>query len=422
MSTPKPGQIRCPTCHGSTPPAAFCTNCGAPIPASARMRPRGLDRDELEERLRTRRPGDAPYRRGAPIDEPQYASPQPFQPEPEDELARPVVSGTPTPRNVDNLPPNYEAPPWEPASEEPRYEETGYDAAANDEPPYDERAYQPPRYDEPEPTRPQEALRPQEPARYDEPPAYAEPPAYNEPAAYAERPAYSETPRREPQPRHEPPPATLDDDEYLDEYDYPYDYPAYDEPRRSGNGPLMFIGFGALGLAALLAGVLLSGLFGPGKGTAQQSPSATPTATVAAEATPTPAASEPGGSQAPGASDGPPVAFEDGFTADVQPCAEEPDSPNGCDSSGAQVASGDPLWVWVGFTKGTSDDVLGITLVNAESGESVADASYQLAKLQADGTFNGWLKFSFTGLAPGSYTIRINRNGTPAAEAPFTVS
>ncbi|HET8587615.1 MAG TPA: hypothetical protein VFM74_07045, partial [Candidatus Limnocylindria bacterium] len=105
----------------------------------------------------------------------------------------------------------------------------------------------------------------------------------------------------------------------------------------------------------------------------------------------------------------------------VQPCAEEPTGPDGCGSSGAQVAAGDALWVWIGFKKGTSDDVLGISLVNTESGESVADASYELAKLQADGTFNGWLRFSFSGMSAGSYQIRVSRNETPAAEASFEV-
>ncbi|HEX2141811.1 MAG TPA: hypothetical protein VHK28_05970, partial [Candidatus Limnocylindria bacterium] len=66
--TPKPGQIRCPTCHRSTPPAAYCTQCGSPIPASARVRPRGMDRDELEERIRGRRPGEG-FRRGSAPDE-----------------------------------------------------------------------------------------------------------------------------------------------------------------------------------------------------------------------------------------------------------------------------------------------------------------------------------------------------------------
>jgi hypothetical protein len=377
------------------------------------MRPRGLDRDELEERLRMRRPGDAPYRRGASPEEPQYGSPQLFQPEPEDELAKPSAPGMPPPRNIDNLPPDYDEPAWERAADETRYEQPPY----VEQPPYEGQ----PRYDE-QPRYEEPSAR--QDAGYGSPfgtlpPPVATPPAPAHQSSFAGDPQVDEADRA---PAHEPPAPELEDDEYLDEYDYPYDSPAYDEPRRSGSGPLMFIGFGALGLAALLAGVLLSGLFGPGKGIAQQTPSPTPTATVTAEATPTPGASAPAESQSPGASDGPPVAFDDGFTADVQPCAEEPTESDGCDSSGAQVAAGDKLWVWIGFTRGTNDDVIGITLVDS-GGQSVADASFDLSSLGAEqDRFNGWLKFSFDGLSSGDYKIRVSRNGTPAAETAFTVS
>ena len=82
MATPKPGEIRCPTCHRSTPPAAFCTQCGSAIPTDARIRPRGMDRDELQERIRARRSGGEPYRRGGPLEE--EAAFERFEPEPED--------------------------------------------------------------------------------------------------------------------------------------------------------------------------------------------------------------------------------------------------------------------------------------------------------------------------------------------------
>jgi hypothetical protein len=414
MSTPKPGQIRCPTCHGSTPPASFCTQCGAPIPTNARTRPRGFDRDELEERLRARRPEDVPYRRGAVSGEaPDGGHPhpfQPFEPEPEDAFARHESADEP-PRHIDNLPPQYDA--------------SAYDAPRHDEPAYEPPRYEPPRHDQPgdEPRWPDRDLRHDEPRTSEPPPVAPLPPTaapgvgdqprYEEPR-YAEQ-RYAQAPAEEPSP-------LPDDDEYLDDYDYPYDDPGYDEPRRSGGGPLMLVGFAALGLAALFAGVLLSGLFGPGAGVAADSPTPSATASVAAEATPTAGAASPAASDGATSSDGPPVAFDDGFTAEAQPCADEPDSKDGCESSGAQIAAGDKLWVWIGFTKGTNDDVLGITLVDTASGEAVADASYELAKLQAQADrFNGWLKFPFSGLVDGSYQIRVSRNGAPAAEAPFTV-
>ncbi len=111
MPTPKPGQIRCPTCSRSTPPAAYCTQCGSPIPVSVRARPRGLDREELEERVRGRRPEEAPFRRGTEPDPSDVY--QPFTPEPEDALAvRETEGSEPEPPRVDNAPPDlYESPP-----------------------------------------------------------------------------------------------------------------------------------------------------------------------------------------------------------------------------------------------------------------------------------------------------------------------
>ena len=115
MSIPLPGQIRCPTCHRSTPPAAFCTQCGTAIPASARARPRGMDREELQDRIRTHRPGDAAFRRGSPVGEgPEqgYSPYQPFRPEPEDELviagADPAEAGA---AHRDNTPPGFDDQP-----------------------------------------------------------------------------------------------------------------------------------------------------------------------------------------------------------------------------------------------------------------------------------------------------------------------
>src|SRR5690606_25363137 len=46
--------------------------------------PRGMDRDELQERIRARRSGGEPYRRGGTADE-EGGAYQRFEPEPEDE-------------------------------------------------------------------------------------------------------------------------------------------------------------------------------------------------------------------------------------------------------------------------------------------------------------------------------------------------
>ena len=180
-------------------------------------------------------------------------------------------------------------------------------------------------------------------------------------------------------------------------------------------------GFVLLGVLAIGVGAFISGVFSGGL--AGASPSPTPLVSVAPsvtlQATPEPStnASLPT-STSPGNGSQPP--FADGFTARTQPCAEEPASQDGCSSSGA-VVSGGSVWAWIGFRKGTAADVLGVTIVDA-SGASVGDGSLTLATLHCGNSCNGWGRFRFNGLGPGSYTIRLDRNGVLVAEAPFTVS
>jgi hypothetical protein len=118
MPTPKPGQIRCPTCHRPTPPAAFCTQCGAAIPSSAQPRPRGMNREELEERIRTRRPAEGALRRGTPLEEDgrsaRSAGYLPFEPEPTDSMAAREDEPDGLAPNVDNTPPEFDRqePAW----------------------------------------------------------------------------------------------------------------------------------------------------------------------------------------------------------------------------------------------------------------------------------------------------------------------
>ncbi|HEX5397230.1 MAG TPA: hypothetical protein VFX74_09130 [Candidatus Limnocylindria bacterium] len=380
MSTPKPGQIRCPTCHESTPPAAFCTRCGQPIPPSALARPRGLDRDELEERLHGRRPGDSPYRRGADAGGAAAASAfDRFEPEPADAMAvrRPATSGDPV-RRIDNL------------------------SASPDD------ALAVPGPDQPAPRWPREAPRRADPNPWGEP---APRPA-NEPEA---PPQYA--PEPEEAPSHIPPEA---DDAYYDygsDYDYDAGTPYYADERGSG-GPWLIAGIISLGLVALLGGVLVSGLFSGGPGVARETATptvqATPTTTPSAEVSPTPAPSSE-------ASQGPPGTFADGFTASVQPCATSDMTSDGCVEDGSTL-SGDTVWVWAGFTKGTGEDVVGVTLVDSASGDEIQDASLELSRVNCTNICNGYLKFSFGGVTAGEYTLRVSRNGTFAAEAPFTVS
>jgi hypothetical protein len=405
MSTPKPGQIRCPTCHESTPPGAFCTRCGQPIPASARTRPRGLDRDELEGRLRGRRPTDSPYRRGSFVGDPDAGFDQ-FEPQPEDALAvrREPTAERPAPRqdHFDDAAPRAETPFG-----------TSPAAAAG-------AASAPVEPAEAAPARrwPREAPHRTEEPRDTEPRPYGE--SLNQPAPSYEPPARHDD--RDAAPASVPPPAypppEPDEEPYYDYgTDYDYEQPYYTEERRGG-GPWLIVGIIGLGLVALLGGVLLSGLFGGGPGVARDTPSPTAASTPSSTTGPDQTASPVPTTEA---SAGPPGTFADGFTATVQPCGSADMNPDGCVQDGRTV-SGDTVWVWAGFKKGTGSDVVGVTLVDPATDEEIQDASLELSDINCAKICNGYINFKFSGLSAGDYVLRVTRNGTFAAEAPFTVT
>jgi hypothetical protein len=374
MATPKPGEIRCPTCHRSTPPAAFCTQCGSAIPPDARIRPRGMDRDELQERIRARRTGGDPYRRGGAVDD-EGAAYERFEPDPEDSRAR--RARTPSDRRRDYL-------------QEP---ETPAVAA----PPPDVTR------DRDEWARPAAAPTP----------AAAPPPT----AAYAPPP--SDVPvGGEPEPEYVD---NFDDAAYEDgDYEYTYDDWEDTRERRSGGGALAIVGFLALGVVALLGGALLAGVFsgGPGTGEVIETPSASPSVSASVEPSatvgPTGSAAASG---APGAS-GQPVVFPDGFTAEAQPCIPGSVSTDGCDSNAA-VNSGQ-VEVWVGFTNGNGNDVIGVRLIFPDG--SVEDGSIELADIGCQTNCPGYTYFPFGGLPPGTYEVEITRNGELAGTTSFEVT
>jgi hypothetical protein len=406
MSTPLPGQIRCPTCHRSTPPAAFCTQCGAAIPASARARPRGLDREELQDRIRVHRPGDAAFRRGTPLGEgpEQPPSPyQPFRPEPEDELVLPAAEVGEVAAHVDNTPPGFDErapePPPTPPVAPPR-------APVFRQPP----AATPP----PTPRRIVPAAVPvTPPSPVPEPvvaPAAAQ--AAPPPAPRAEQVAEPEQPFEPSQP-YDP----------AEPYDYRYRPPDDEWGRRgSGMSPLAIGGFVLLGVLAIGVGAFIAGIFGGG--VAVESPTSSPIVSVAPSEALEPSAAPSSGASlpvpTPGPSSGSVVTFPDGFTARTEPCAEEPSTDKGCNSSGSTV-SGGSVWVWVGFRKGNNSDVLSVSILDA-AGTSVGDGSLALGSLGCGDSCNGWGRFRFNGLAVGNYTIEVRRNGELAAEASFTVT
>ncbi|MEP7040566.1 MAG: hypothetical protein ABI864_03230 [Chloroflexota bacterium] len=393
MSTPLPGQIRCPTCHRSTPPGVFCTQCGTAIPASARARPRGLDREELQDRIRIHRPGDAAFRRGSTVGEPYAAGQsayQPFRPEPEDELLLPGAEAAQGAPHVDYTPPEF-----------------------------DERPVAPPPIAEPPPLPP--VAVPPPPRVFRE--RIAAPPPAPPPVVVRAAP---------PPPPVIPPPPPVDQyDEPEQPYDpaEPYDYrypPANDDWGRRGSGPgmspLAIGGFVLLGILAIGVGAVMAGLFSGG--VAVGSPSPTPQISVAPSTTPELSATASTQPSLPAVTPLPtgatPVPLPDGFSARTEPCAEEPTSQDGCNSSGATVSNGS-VWVWIGFRKGNDADVLSVTVVNS-GGTSVGDGSLALGSIGCGNSCNGWARFRFSGLAVGNYTIKVERNDTPVAEATFTVT
>ncbi|MEX2135900.1 MAG: hypothetical protein WEB29_02910 [Chloroflexota bacterium] len=406
MSTPLPGQIRCPTCHRSTPPAAFCTQCGTAIPASARARPRGLDREELQDRIRVHRPGDAPFRRGSPVGEVYGAAPspyQPYRPEPEDELVLPGAEAAEGAPHADNTPPGF-----------------------------DDRPVVPPPVVPPPVVAPAAATTPPPARVFKQPAVPASPPVA--PAVQAATAAAAAAAAPPPPPAPEPslPPAAPVDQFDAPEQPYdpaePYDYqyrPLDDDWGRRGSGmsPLAIGGFVLLGVLAIAVGAFMSGLFSGG--VARESPSGTPLTSAAPSGSLGPSLGPSTAPSVPGAtpiasSDGGPVVFPDGFTARTEPCAEEPSSQDGCNSSGATI-SGGSVWVWIGFREGNDADVLHASILDA-SGRSVGDGSLSLGSIDCGNSCNGWARFRFSGLSVGNYTIKVERNDALAAEATFRVT
>lgn len=391
MATPKPGEIRCPTCHRSTPPATFCTQCGSSIPADARIRPRGLDRDELQERIRARRSGGDPYRRGGALGD-DLGGYERFEPEPTDRAAlRSRPEDAPRPDLLSDTPPPPSRAPAAAAASQALHAVPREPASRPDL-----------TRDRDDWTRP-----------VDEPVAAASAPHLAPVDDYA-RPAA--------------------DDVYADGY-AEYDDPAYEgdyeeweqeprERRSAGAGALLILGFLALGVLALLGGAVLAGVFGgdpPVGGVPSPSASVSTepvaTSTVAESAAPTESAAPPP-SGAPAASGGP-IVFPDGFTAEVQPCLPGSPDLDGCDSNGA--TNGGTVEIWVGFENGNQNDVISAQVV-PEGGTPEGTGTMDLARLGCQGSCNGWTYFPFGGLSPGTYQVLVTRNGEPAGETSFVVS
>jgi hypothetical protein len=374
MATPKPGEIRCPTCHRSTPPASFCTQCGSAIPSDARARPRGMDRDELQDRIRARRSGGDPYRRGGTVDD--QSGYEAYEPDPIDSQARRPDAG--------------------PQTRQDYLDESASAAAAG-------FAAGDVTVDRDDWARPASAPTP---AAAPPPGDVWAPPPSDVPVADDSQPGHVDN---------------FDDAAYEQE-PYAYAYDDWQEPRerRAGLGAVAILGFLALGVLALLGGAVLAGIFSAGSGIGAVDPTPSPTAVATAAPTPSPSAEAgdtPAASGSPAAS-GEPVTFPDGFTAAAQPCLPGSADADGCNENGATNSGA--VDVWVGFENGNSNDVVGATLVAPDG--STVDGSIDLADIGCTSSCNGYTRFPFSGLSPGTYEVRITRNGELAATTTFEVS
>jgi hypothetical protein len=341
-----------------------------------------MDRDELQDRIRQRRSSGDPYRRGGVVDE-GPAGYQRFEPEPEDSQAR--RSLRPGEQRRDAFDEGAAATGATAAAA----------AAASPEPP--------------EITR--------EADDWTERPSLVPPLPPSEPVEPA-------------------PSAFTDEPAYVDNYDdaaddgtaYPYDYDDWDDGRErqsSGAGAFAILGFLALGVLALLAGAVLAGVFNSDPRVGGVDPTLTPVPSIqdsavpseSASVAPTTDASAPASSSPPAS--GEPVVFPDGFTAEAQPCIPGSASTNGCGSN-ARSNSGS-VWIWVGFAKGTSDDVIGAEIIGPD-GDTVGTGSIDLASIRCGRSCNGWTYFQFGNLDAGTYEVRVTRNGDLAAETSFEVT
>ena len=384
MATPKPGEIRCPTCHRSTPPAAFCTQCGSAIPSDARIRPRGLDRDELQERIRARRSGGEPYRRGIGGDGGGYER---FEPEPEDRAALRRGEDAPRPDLLGDPPPRMPAAIGAAGL-------AAREVAARPDLTRDRDDWAPRPAPEPE----------EEPARAA---PYLAPVDDYQPDRGVEYVEYA------------------DDDSYAADYEHWEDEPA--ERRSAGAGALAILGFLALGVLALLGGAVLAGVFSGDPQTAgidatpSPSISSSPVATESAPIeTAEPAASEDAAPSDEPRQSGDPIVFPDGFTAEVQPCLPGSADVDGCSSNGS--SNGGTVDIWVGFTDGTENDVISAEVIRPD-GTSAGTGTIDLARIGCSPTCpGGWTYFPFSGLPDGTYQVEVTRNGEPAGETSFVVS
>jgi len=333
-----------------------------------------MDRDELQDRIRARRSGGDPYRRGSDAEEGTGIYER-FEPDPTDSMRR-TTKG----------------------AEEPRRDL------------FDEEAAPPPTVHPPDRA---DLTREHDDWAAVPPPA----PSWTPPVAASD----AHAPESIDELGDDAPSYVATDAQPDEGYYYGDQYQEWDEPReRSGAGTWAIVGFLGLGVLALLAGAVLANIWGGGVGQGDATP--TPVPSVAASAEPSFAPSvapslapEPSGS--PTGSGGP-IVFPDGFTAETQPCIPGSVGLTGCDSNG--VSNSGTVEIWVGFQNGNRSDIIA-AILEAPDGTTF-DQSIDLASIRCGSTCSGYTWFQFSNLDPGDYEVRITRNGEPAGSTSFEVT
>jgi hypothetical protein len=350
-----------------------------------------MDRDELQERIRHRRSGGEPYRRGGATEEEGTGIYERFEPMPEDSRARRAHRPGERRQDVFEQP----GPPADPRDESlvPPIEPIWPDVTREAD----------------------DWARPASSVASAPPPSIAPPPSDVPVDDGGRERGYDEGYVD-----------NFDDEAYADEqYAYPYDWEDTRDRRSSGAGAFAILGFLALGVLALLGGAVLAGVFSGDPGTGAADPTLTPSPSLAESEPPaTSQSAAPSAGVSPGASpsaaaSGEPVVFPDGFTAEAQPCIVGDADGDGCNSSGA--TNNGSVWVWVGFRTGSSDDTLSASVLTSD-GTVLANGSIELARINCGRVCNGWTYFPFGGLEPGTYDVVVERNGELAAETQFTVN
>jgi hypothetical protein len=346
-----------------------------------------MDRDELDQKIRRRRPGEGTLRRGTQLGRDAEAGPvgyAPFAPEPEDAMAVREPDAEQPAANIDNTPADFdrsvpptpqefqEPPPYGPPPDVPQaFEQQAYEQQAYAQPAYPQQAYEEP---------------------VDQAPYGAPEDAYPYPAA-ASGPGGGR--------------------------------------RGGGSSALPIIGFIVLCVLALGVGAVLAGVLGGNGGVADRT--ATPSASESAAASLEPSAESSGStpeqsSATPEPTDGP-ITFADGAILSIQPCGSgeykddavgHPDQ-DACKGDGSAV-SGDEAWAFVVFAHASGSDSFTVTLrldddvVNEQ--EFALDSVLDNCGTTCSGLIYG---AHYVDLPEGKYTLTLRRNGDFADSASFSV-